>query len=71
MFKSPAFSGEAKLSYGDADYMILETGDYVLCAVTGEQIPLTELKYWSGDLQEAYKDAAASLKRWKGLKERA
>lgn len=71
MFKSPAFSGEAKLSYGDADYMILDPGEYVLCAVTGEKIPLGELKYWSGERQEAYKDAAASLTRWKGLKGRA
>lgn len=61
---SQAFKGEAVLSYGDADYMILETGDFVLCAVTGEQIPLTQLKYWNAELQEAYKDASASLKRW-------
>lgn len=61
---SQAFKGEAVLSYGDADYMILETGDYVLCAVTGEQIALNQLKYWSAEQQEAYKDAAASLKRW-------
>lgn len=63
-FNSPKFSGEAKLAYGDADYMILEAGAYVLCAVTGEHIPLSDLKYWSGERQEAYKDAAASLKRW-------
>lgn len=63
-FKSPNFSGEAKLSYGDSDYMIMESGAYVICAVTGERIPLGSLKYWSGDLQEAYVDAAASLKRW-------
>ena len=66
-FKSPAFEGEATLAYGDSDYMIMESGSYVLCAVTGEQIPLDQLKYWSGDLQEAYKDASASLERWKGL----
>lgn len=55
---------EAKLSYGSSDYLILESGSYVLCAVTETRIPLGELKYWSEDLQEAYVDAGASLKRW-------
>ena len=55
---------EAKLSYGASDYLILESGGYVICAVTEKRIPLDELKYWSADLQEAYIDAAASVKRW-------
>ena len=38
-------------------------GDFVRCAVTGESIPLDELKYWSVARQEAYISAAASLKR--------
>ena len=38
-------------------------GSYVTCAVTGRRIPLSELRYWSVDRQEAYVDAAASLKR--------
>ncbi len=56
--------GEAKIHYGPADYMILESGNYVRCAVTGEKIILDELKYWNDDLQEAYVNAAASTKRW-------
>lgn len=60
---------EAKLSYGDADYLILEQGDYVVCAVTGEHIALAELKYWSADLQEPYRDAQASLERWTSIKD--
>lgn len=56
--------GEAKVHYGSSDYMILESGSYVLCAVTGEQILLDELKYWNDDLQEAYIDAQSSAKRW-------
>jgi len=35
----------------------------VRCAVTGETIPLDELKYWSVARQEAYLNAAISLKR--------
>lgn len=57
-------AGQAKISYGAADYLILEAGAYVLCAVTGKQIPIDQLRYWSADLQEAYIDAEASLKRW-------
>ena len=64
---SPSFSGEAKISYGDSDYMIIEPGSYVLCAVTGARISIDRLKYWSGDLQEAYADAGASLKRWQEM----
>lgn len=55
---------EAKISYGSSDYLILESGSYVVCAVTGKRIPLDQLKYWSEEHQEAYVDAAASLKRW-------
>ena len=44
-------SGPAKLHYGASDYMIMEQGRYVLCAVTAKQIPLDELKYWNDDSQ--------------------
>ena len=53
--------GEAQIHYGDSDFTIMETGSYVVCAVTKEQIPLERLRYWSAVRQEAYKDAAASL----------
>ena len=33
-----------------------------MCAVTGVQIPLHELRYWSVERQEPYVDADASLK---------
>jgi len=56
-------NGLAKLSYGSSDYLILEAGSYVLCAITSVKIPLEELKYWSDEHQEAYVDAAASSKR--------
>ncbi len=58
------FSGEAKLEYGDADFMIMEPGAYVLCAVTGDKIVLNQLRYWSAELQEAYRDAEAATQRW-------
>ena len=63
-------SGEAKLHFGDSDFTIMETGAYVKCAVTGDNIPLERLKYWNAERQEAYKDAAASLEGWKRAQEK-
>ena len=54
-------SREAKIRYLDGDYQILTAGSHVICALTGEQIPLDELRYWSVARQEPYVDAAASL----------
>lgn len=59
------FKGEAKLKYLDGEVQVLTPGDFVRCAVTGRTIPLDELRYWSVELQEAYVDAAASLKRFR------
>lgn len=53
---------EAKVRYLDADFQVLSPGAIVRCAVTGEAIPLGELKYWSVDRQEPYIDVHASLK---------
>lgn len=63
-YESPRSSGEARLRYLDGEIQILQNGSFVRCAVTGMPIPVDELKYWSVELQEAYVDAAASLKRW-------
>ena len=52
---------EAKIRYLDGDYQILAAGSYVVCAMTGTQIPIDELRYWSVSRQEPYADCAASL----------
>ena len=54
---------EAQLRYLDGDFQVVSPGSFVRCAVTGESIPLDELKYWSVARQEPYLDAAASLSR--------
>lgn len=64
MLNSFHSGGKARLSYGASDYLILKAGTYVVCAVTGKKILLEDLRYWNAELQEAYVDAAASLKRW-------
>ena len=62
-FNIPTSGGEAKIRYDHADYQVLASGSFVRCAVTGQVIPLEELKYWNVERQEAYVDVAASLKR--------
>jgi hypothetical protein len=52
----------ARVHFLPGSFRVLSDGDHVLCAVTGERIPLHELKYWSVERQEAYLDAEASLK---------
>jgi hypothetical protein len=51
----------AKLRYLDGDFQVVVPGTYVLCAITGQQIPIDELKYWSVARQEAYVDVIASV----------
>ena len=51
----------ARLHYLDGTFRVLSSGDHVVCAVTGQRIPLNELRYWSVERQEPYVDAAASL----------
>ena len=58
------FQGEAILEYGDSDFIILKAGAFVRCSVTGDPIPLAELRYWNVDEQEAYRDAMIAKQRW-------
>ena len=51
----------ARVYYLAGTFRLLSEGDHVLCAVTGAQIPLHELRYWSVERQEAYADAEASF----------
>lgn len=54
---------EAEVRYLDGDFRVLRPGTYVRCAVTGEAIPLDELRYWSAERQEAYASPEIALKR--------
>lgn len=57
------FKNEAKVRYLDGEFQVLAQGDFVRCGVTGQIIPLGELRYWSVALQEPYATAEASLTR--------
>ena len=54
---------EARIRYLDGDFQVLSPGSFVRCAVTGDIIPLDELKYWSVARQEPYVSATVSLAR--------
>ncbi|MGH6672296.1 MAG: DUF2093 domain-containing protein [Xanthobacteraceae bacterium] len=58
--------GEAEIKYLDGDFRVIRPGAFVRCAVTGVEIPLEELRYWSVDLQEAYASPEAVLRRHVG-----
>ena len=45
---------KAKLKFNPNNFEIIEHGDYVVCAVSGKNIPLNQLTYWNVDLQEAF-----------------
>ena len=61
-FEGPG-AREARLRYLDGDFQVASPGSFVRCAVTGETIPLDELRYWSVARQEPYLTAAISLQR--------
>jgi hypothetical protein len=50
-------SQPARLYYMANGYRVLAQGDHVVCAVSGEKIPLDGLRYWSAARQEAYASA--------------
>ena len=45
---------KAKLVYKQNKFDIVEDGNFVICAVSGKEIPLSELSYWNVELQEPY-----------------
>lgn len=67
--KEFAVKGEAKLRYLNGEFQILRSGGFVRCAVTGQVIPLDELRYWSVDLQEPFASAEAALQRYRDIGE--
>lgn len=62
--------GEARVKFGDGDFKVLVTGDFVRCAMSGEPIALADLRYWNVERQEAYASAALSLQRTLELRAR-
>lgn len=59
---------EAQVRFLGGDFQVMSPGDFVRCAVTGQPIPLSELRYWSVELQEAYVSPEVSFKRYLEVK---
>ncbi|WP_330168694.1 DUF2093 domain-containing protein [Bartonella grahamii] len=54
---------EAKIHYSNNGYDIIEYGTYTICAVSGQKIPIDDLKYWNHLRQEAYASCEISYQR--------
>lgn len=61
--KKFSLKGEAELTYGDGEFQVVKPGEFVRCAVTGQPIPVDELRYWSVDRQEPYASVEISFQR--------
>ena len=61
---------KAKLIFKHNSFEIIEEGEYVLCAISGKEIPINQLTYWNVDLQEAYFSPIEADKRYRVQKKR-
>jgi len=57
----------AKLHYLANSFRMLVPGDHVVCSVTGQKIPLDDLRYWSVEKQEAYASPEVAVKAALGV----
>ncbi|EJF91807.1 DUF2093 domain-containing protein [Bartonella melophagi] len=54
---------KATIQYSSNGYKIVNYGTYTLCAVSGQKIPIDDLKYWNHHRQEAYASCELSYRR--------
>lgn len=57
----------AKLHYLANGFRVLVPGDHVVCALSGERIPLEDLRYWSVRRQQAYAGAVLATQGERGV----
>ena len=58
---------KAKLKFYPNRFEVIDEGDYVICAVSGKNIPLNKLNYWNVDLQEPYSSAVEAKIRFQQI----
>ena len=58
----------AKIKYLPNNFQVIDPGDYVICAVSGKEINLKNLTYWTGELQEAYFSYREATKKREKIK---
>lgn len=57
----------ARLHYLANGFRVLAPGDHVVCAVSGERVPLDRLRYWSVARQEPYAGAVQAARAMHAL----
>ena len=58
----------AKIKYFPNNFQIIESGDYVICAVSNKEISIENFTYWNVELQEAYYSYKEAFKKREKLK---
>ena len=53
----------AKIKYFPNNFQIIESGDYVICAVSNKEISIENLTYWNVELQEPYYSYVEAAKK--------
>ena len=61
---------KAKLKFNPNNFEIIEEGDYVVCAVSGKNIPIKQLTYWNAELKEAYFSPKEAQLKYEELKKK-
>ena len=60
----------AKIKYLPNNFEVIETGDYVECAISGKKINLENLTYWNVELQEAYFSYEEAFKKRENINQK-
>ena len=58
---------KAKLKFNPINFEVIQECDYVVCAVSGKNIPLNQLTYWNVELQEPYFSPKEAQERYEEL----
>jgi len=61
----------ARLHYMANGFRVLTPGDHVVCAVSGERVPIDALRYWSVAAQEPYASAELAAKAMRKAAQKA
>lgn len=66
MLMSNPVARAARLHFMANGFRVLTPGDHVVCAVSGEKVPLERLRYWSVPAKEPYASAALAMQAMRG-----
>jgi len=70
MYKLKMQKKLAKIKYFPNNFKIIETGDHVICAISGKQIDINNLNYWNVELQEPYYSYKEAFQKRESVKKK-